>query len=48
MPPMDNHQMMKEMVENATMNNQTKFLMMEFRDIECPTLPKTPQPPKRK
>ena len=34
-PPMDNHQMMKEMAENATMNNQKKFLMMEFRDIEC-------------
>ena len=36
MPPMDNHQMMKEMAENATVNNQTKFLMMEFRDIERP------------
>ena len=36
MPPMDNHQMMKEMAENVTLNNQTKFLMMEFRDIERP------------
>ena len=48
MPPMDNHQMMKEMAENATVNNQTKFLMMEFRDIERPIPPTTPQPPKCK
>ena len=48
MPPMDNHQMMKEMVESATVNSQTKFLMMEFRDIERPIPPTTPQPPKRK
>ena len=48
MPPMNNHQMMKEMAENATMNDQTKFLMMEFRDIERPILPTTPQPPKCK
>ena len=33
MPQMDNHQMMKELVEK---NDQTKILMMEFRDIECP------------
>ena len=45
MPQMDNHQMMKELAEK---NDQTKFLMMEFRDIECPILPTTPQPPKRK
>ena len=48
MPPMNNHQMMKEMAENATVNDQTKFLMMEFRDIERPILPTTPQPQKRK
>ena len=48
MPSMDNHQMMKEMAENATVNNQTKFLMMEFRHIECPTPPKTSQQPKCK
>ena len=48
MPPMDNHQMMKEMAENATLNNQTKFLMMEFWDIERPAPPKTPQQPKCK
>ena len=48
MPPMDNHQVMKEMAENATLNNQTKFLMMEFRDFKHPSLPKTPGPQKRK
>ena len=31
MPQMDNHQMMKELAEK---NDQTKILMMEFRDIE--------------
>ena len=48
MPPMNNHQMMKEMAENAAVNDQTKFLMMEFRDINRPTLPKTPQLQKHK
>ena len=48
MPPMDNHLMMKQMAESATLNNQTKFMMMEFRDIEHPAPPKTPQPPKCK
>ena len=48
MPLMNNHQMMKEMAENVTVNNQTKFLMIEFRDIECPIPPTTPQPPKCK
>ena len=48
MPPMDNHQMMKEMAEKATVNNQTKFLMMEFRNIERPIQPKTPQSQKCK
>ena len=33
MPQMDNHQMMKELAEK---NDQTKILMMEFRDVECP------------
>ena len=33
MPQMDNHQMMKELAEK---NDQTKILMMEFRDIEHP------------
>ena len=48
MPPMNNHQMMKEMAENAAVNDQTKFLMMEFRNINCLTLLKTPQLQKRK
>ena len=48
MPLMNNHQMMKEMAENTTGHDQTKFLMMEFRDIECPTPPETPQPQKCK
>ena len=34
MPPMNNHQMMKELAEKATRNDQTKFMMLEFRDIE--------------
>ena len=43
MPQMDNHQMMKELVDK---NDQMKILMMEFRDIEHP--PTTPQAPKHK
>ena len=39
MPQMDNHQMMKELVEK---NDQTKILMMEFRDIERLLPPTTP------
>ena len=48
MPPMENHLMMKQMAESATMNNQMKFMMMEFQDIERPIPPKTPQQPKGK
>ena len=48
MPPMNNHQMMKEMAENATVHDKTKFLMMELRDIECPIPLTTSQPQKRK
>ena len=48
MPPMNNHKVLKEMAEKATANDQTKFLMMEFRDFECPSLPKTPGPQKCK
>ena len=43
MPQMDNHQMMKELAEK---NDQTKILIMEFKDIEHP--PTTPQAPKHK
>ena len=39
MPPINNHQMMKEMAENATVNEQTNFLMIECRDIERPIPP---------
>ena len=45
MPQMDNHQMMKELAEK---NDQTKFLMMEFREIERPLPPTMPQVPKCK
>ena len=48
MPLMNNHQMMKEMAENVTVNDQTKILMMEFRDIDRLTPPQTPQPKKCK
>ena len=48
MPLMNNHKMMKEMAEKTTTNDQTKFLMMEFRDIKHPSPPKTPGPQKRK
>ena len=48
MPPMNNHQMMKEMAENVTVNDQTKFLMMEFRDIDRPAPPNTLLPQKHK
>ena len=48
MPPMENHLMMKQMAESVTMNNQMKFMMMEFRDKERAEPPKTPQQPKRK
>ena len=30
MSPMNNHQMMKELAESATVNDNTKFMMMEF------------------
>ena len=48
MPPMNNHKMLKEMAEKATANDQTKFLMMEFRDFKRPSPPTTPGPQKRK
>ena len=48
MPPMNNHNVLKEMAEKVTANDQTRFLMMEFRDFKHPSLPKTPGPQKRK
>ena len=47
-PPMNNHQVLKEMAEKATVNDQTKFLMMEFCDFKHPIPPKTPGPQKCK
>ena len=48
MPPMNNHNMLKEMAEKVTANDQTRFLMMEFRGFKRPSPPKTPGPQKRK
>ena len=48
MPPMNNHNVLNEMAEKATANNQTKFLMMEFRDFKHPSPPTTPGPQKCK
>ena len=48
MPPMNNHNVLKEMAKKVTANDQTRFLMMEFRDFKCPSPPKTPGPQKRK
>ena len=48
MPPMNNHQMMKELAESATVNDNTKFMMMEFRDVEQPVQPATQNPQKCK
>ena len=45
MPQMDNYQMMKELAEKK---DETKFLMMEFRDVKRPLLPTMTQPPKHK
>ena len=42
MPPMRNHNVLKEMAEKATgPKEQTTFVMMEFRDFKCPSPPKT-------
>ena len=46
MPLMNNHEMLKEMAEKVTANDQTKFLMMEFRDIKQLSPPTTPGPQK--
>ena len=48
MPPMNNHNVLKEMAEKAAANDQTRFVMMEFRDFKCPSPPKTPGPQQRK
>ena len=48
MLPMNNHNVLKEMAKKVTVNDQTRFLMMEFRDFKCPSPPKTPGPQKCK
>ena len=48
MPPMNNHNVLKEMAKKVTANDQTKFLMMEFRDFKGLSPPKTPGPQKCK
>ena len=48
MPPMNNHNVLKEMAEKAAANDQTCFVMMEFRDFKWPSPPKMPGPQKRK
>ena len=46
MPPMNNHNVLKKMAEKAAVNDQTHFVMMEFRDFKCPSQPKMPGPQK--
>ena len=48
MPPMNNHDMLKEMAEKVTTNDQTEFVMMEFWDFKRPSLPTMPGPQKHK
>ena len=48
MPPMNNHLMMQELAENVTMNDNTKFMMMEFQDVKTPVKPATQNPQKCK
>ena len=48
MPQMNNHDLLKELAKKAAVNDQTHFVMMEFRDIERPQPPKMPGPQKCK
>ena len=48
MPPMNNHNVLKEMAKKATANDQTRFSMIEFRNFKRLSPPKTPGPPKCK
>ena len=48
MPPMNNHQQMKELAESATENDNTKFMMMDIRDVEPLVQPATQNPQKCK
>ena len=49
MPPMRNHNVLKELVEKS-MNpvDQTRFVMMEFKNFEWPIRPDTPGPQNHK
>ena len=45
MPPTRNHNIMKEMAQKTDNVNQTKFVMMEFKNpLLCPERPDTPVP----
>ena len=48
MPPTRNHNIMKEMAEKAGNADQTKFVLMEFRDFPRPERPDTPAPQLKK
>ena len=48
MPPMHNHNLLKEMAEKARQANQMKFVMMEFCNFQRPTRPDTPAPQHKK
>ena len=49
MPPMRNHNVLKELAEKSTNpEDQTRFVMMEFRDFKRPSPPATPGPKNRK
>ena len=48
MPPMRNHNLLKEMAEKAGQADQTKFVMMEFHDFQRPMRPDTPAPQHKK
>ena len=45
MPPMRNHNVLKEMAEKSTIpGDQTRFVMMEFKNFEWPERPDTLAP----
>ena len=48
MPQMNNHKMLKDMAEKAAVNDQTRFVMMEFHNLEHLQPPKSPGPQKCK
>ena len=49
MPPMRNHNILKELAEKAMdLADQTRFVMMEFRDFKCPSPPRMPGPQNHK